>query len=117
MVFFILAVDNYTESEPLLELYPFQECFPGFFGLNCKMKCHCDKSCTCDPVVGCSRCDENEGCHLLYQGFPHCLGKIHHLECLVFKLTFVSKVTLCPNLLQACVAFEGLLIDCFKTDG
>ena len=25
---FLLAVDSYDESEPVAELYPFQDCFP-----------------------------------------------------------------------------------------
>ena len=75
IIYDMILVSSYNESEPLVELYPFQECFPGFFGINCQMRCHCDLSCECDPIVGCISCDEGRGCHLLYQGFPVCQGK------------------------------------------
>ena len=64
----------YDESEPVLELYPFHPCYPGFFGINCHLQCHCHPSCYCSPVEGCSSCDEIQGCHLLYTDFPFCQG-------------------------------------------
>ena len=64
----------YDESEPVLELYPFHPCYPGFFGINCHLQCHCHPSCYCSPVEGWSSCDEIQGCHLLYTDFPFCQG-------------------------------------------
>ena len=68
--------DYYNESNTVVEFYPFKDCYPGFFGLNCEQRCHCESSCTCDPVVWCARCDEGkQRCHLLYQDFPTCQGE------------------------------------------
>ena len=66
---------QFNTSEPMVEHYQFENCYPGFFGMNCLMRCNCDSSCTCDPVVGCSQCNPGKGCHSLYHEFPVCQGK------------------------------------------
>ena len=71
---FIIDIANYNASEVIAELYPFQHCYPGFFGLNCQKRCHCDLSCKCDPIVGCTQCGGNAGCDLLHREFPTCQG-------------------------------------------
>ena len=57
----------YNTSEPVVELYEFIPCYPGFFGINCMRACHCDASCICDPVVGCINCEQNTECDAIHK--------------------------------------------------
>ena len=76
---------TYNETEPMVELYPFQQCHPGFFGFNCQKRCHCHTTCTCDPIVGCSSCGLNRGCDDLFQGFPQCQCKYTWIQMFSFS--------------------------------
>ena len=82
----------------ILEFYPFILCHHGFFGPGCQYRCHCDKSCDCDSVVGCTDCDEADGCCERYTGFPRCQGVSHSRMCAVIihspLRSGISQVTL-----------------------
>ena len=75
-----LTVESYNESEAVVEYYPFHPCYPGYFGINCHLPCHCDPSCMCDPVVGCFNCAGDSGCDLLHRDFPTCQGEAEMIE-------------------------------------
>ena len=58
----------------MVELYEFIPCYPGLFGINCMLACHCDASCICDPVVGCINCEQNTECDAIHKTPPQCQG-------------------------------------------
>ena len=77
-------MQSYEEKQTAVELYPFHDCFPGYFGLNCRSICQCEPSCICDPVVGCSLCGEaNNRCQWGDESIPadqgNCISNLKYV--------------------------------------